>query len=319
MELPPPTTGHRNLPPVYDEGGRTLPLLPPPPADGRDVVLLFWRGAAGFDVGFGIALPFAPGTTRTWPTTRLGSSRPFVARMSSLLKAYFAARASRVSVGGTVTMRPVTGGIRSGRPALTSFDLRSFAHQTDIIETPNFEAMAASVSPLATLYSRTRPLPSGTVVSTATGLTKVPSSMNGPSTSTGCSCLAPSPRSTAAKSSSALRVGSGDPNSTAPTSPASPAGSVPSPPPSTPPTARRGSAPAPFVLPVAAAVWPPDTLTTEATTRTPATAAATARSWPRRQRSGRLASLEGRSSTIVVSRTGTRREATTTEWIPRCT
>src|SRR4029077_14629877 len=65
-------------------------------------------------------------------------------------------------------------------------------------------------------------------------------------------------------------------------------------------------------------VWPPDTLTSEATTRMLATAIATARSWPRRQRRGRRGSPEGRSATGADSCTGTRREATTTEWIPRC-
>ena len=68
-----------------------------------------------------------------------------------LLTSYFAARPSSVSVAATVTMSPVTGGIRSVRPALTSLDFRSFAHQTDIIETPNFEAIPASVSPDATV------------------------------------------------------------------------------------------------------------------------------------------------------------------------
>ena len=43
--------------------------------------------------------------------------------------------------------------------------------------------MPARVSPALTLYVRTRSLPSGTVVSTATGLSSVPSSRNGPSTS----------------------------------------------------------------------------------------------------------------------------------------
>ncbi len=32
-----------------------------------------------------------------------------------------------------------------------SFDFRSFAHQTDIIETPNFEAIPTSVSPATTV------------------------------------------------------------------------------------------------------------------------------------------------------------------------
>ena len=85
-------------------------LLPPPLFLGPT---LFRVGLdAGLGLGTAIALPLAPGTTSTWPTTRFGSSRPFVARMSVLLTAYFAASASSVSVGLTVTIRPVTGGIR---------------------------------------------------------------------------------------------------------------------------------------------------------------------------------------------------------------
>src|SRR6478672_1325502 len=44
----------------------------------------------------------------------------------------------------------------------------------------NLLAMVASVSPDLTLYVRSRSLPSGTEVSTATGLSSVPSSRNGP-------------------------------------------------------------------------------------------------------------------------------------------
>ena len=53
-----------------------------------------------------------------------------------------------MSVGLTVTIRPVTGGMRRTWPALMSFlDLRLLAHATDIIETRYLVAMAGSVSP----------------------------------------------------------------------------------------------------------------------------------------------------------------------------
>src|SRR6266576_3634741 len=125
-------TGHKNAPPRYRAG---VPTLLTPLVIGR---------VAGFNAGFGtgIALPLAPGTTSTWPTTRFGSSRPLVARMSVLLTLYFAASSSRVSVAATVTIRPVTGGMRSCWPLWRSvLDLRLFAHQTDIIETRYLPAM----------------------------------------------------------------------------------------------------------------------------------------------------------------------------------
>ena len=84
-------------------------LLPPPLFLGPTCSGSAWTAG----LGTAIALPLAPGTTSTWPTTRFGSSRPLVARMSVLLTAYCAASASSVSVGLTVTIRPVTGGIRS--------------------------------------------------------------------------------------------------------------------------------------------------------------------------------------------------------------
>ena len=123
--------------------------------------------------------------------------------------------------------------------------------------------------------------------------------MNGPSTLIGWAWLAPLPKSTAAKPSSGFRVGSGDPNSTAPTRLWSEPGSVPSVPPLPPvppPTAMRGAVPAPSVPPVAAAVRPPEMLTSDAPMRMPATATATARSCPSRQRRGRRGSPTGRST-----------------------
>ena len=88
----------------------------------------------------------------TWPTTRFGSSIPLVVRMSCLSTRYFAAKASSVSFGVTVTTRPVTGGIVSVWPMCRSFlFLRSFAHQTVIIETSNLDAIPTSVSPGLTL------------------------------------------------------------------------------------------------------------------------------------------------------------------------
>ena len=133
----------------------------------------------------GIALPLAPGTTSTWPTTRFGSSSPLVARMSVLLTSYFAARASSVSVAATVTMRPVTGGMRSVWPILSLLGLEVVrppdGHHRDAELVGDPDERVAGLD----LVGPTRSLPSGTVVSTATGLTSVPSSRNGPSTSTG--------------------------------------------------------------------------------------------------------------------------------------
>ena len=63
------------------------------------------------------------------------------------------------------------------------------------------------------------------------------------------------------------------------------------------PTAIRGAVPDPSVPPVAAAVRPPDRLTSDAPMRMPATAMATARSCPSRQSSGRRGSPIGRSTT----------------------
>ena len=88
-----------------------------------------------------------------------------------------------MSFGVTVTTRPVTGGIVRVWPMCRSFlFLRSFAHQTVIIETSNLAAMPTSVSPGFTRYVRSRSLPSSIAVSTAIGLSSVPSSRNGPST-----------------------------------------------------------------------------------------------------------------------------------------
>ena len=57
-----------------------------------------------------------------------------------------------MSVGLTVTIRPVTGGMRSTWPALMSFlDFRLLAHATDIIETRYLVAMPGSVSPALTV------------------------------------------------------------------------------------------------------------------------------------------------------------------------
>ena len=57
-----------------------------------------------------------------------------------------------MSVAATLTMSPVTGGMRSVSPFLKSvFDLRSLAHTIVIGETLNLVAMPPSVSPFLTL------------------------------------------------------------------------------------------------------------------------------------------------------------------------
>ena len=57
-----------------------------------------------------------------------------------------------MSVGVTVTMSPVTGGMLSVWPLWRAvLDLRSLAHATLIVETWNFAAIAARVSPALTL------------------------------------------------------------------------------------------------------------------------------------------------------------------------
>ena len=115
-------------------------------------------------------------------------------------------------------MSPVTGGMRSVSPFLKSvFDFRLLAHTMVIGETLNWVAMSPSLSPFLTLYFWTRPLPSGTVVSTAIGLTSVPSSMNGPSTAAALVAeISVSPKSMAANGESGLVTSAGWPNSTLP-------------------------------------------------------------------------------------------------------
>ena len=140
-----------------------------------------------------------------------------------------------------------------------------------------------SVSPDLTLYVFIRALPSGTVVLTATGLSSVPSSRNGPSTSVGPATRDASAtrRGVDGRRSSACDAvagsGSGSPNSTLARlglrvvrSPRRfrrrPRSAGPARRRSVPPVARRGGR--------------AETLTTDAPSRMAATAMATARSWP---------------------------------------
>ena len=67
--------------------------------------------------------------------------------MSVPLTLYRAAIASSVSLAVTLTMRPVTGGMRRTLPARMSFiDFRLLAHTIDMVETSYLAAIAVSVS-----------------------------------------------------------------------------------------------------------------------------------------------------------------------------
>ena len=144
---------------------------------------------------------------------------PLVDEDVGAIDAVFRGDGSSVSVAATLTMSPVTGGMRRCLPFLKSvFDLRSLAH-TIVIgrDAGTGWRCRPSVSPFLTLYFWTRPLPSGTVVSTAIGLTSVPSSMNGPSTAAALVAeISVSPKSMAANGESGLVTSAGWPNSTLP-------------------------------------------------------------------------------------------------------
>ncbi len=131
---------------------------------------------------------------------------PLVTRMSVPSTPYREAIGSERVGRGDLDDSPVTGGMRSVSPFLKSvFDFRLLAHTMVIGETLNLVAMSPSLSPFLTLYFWTRPLPSGTVVSTAIGLTSVPSSMNGPSTAAASVAeISVSPKSMAANGESGL-------------------------------------------------------------------------------------------------------------------
>ena len=71
--------------------------------------------------------------------------------MSSAVILLAAANESSVSPALTVATRPLTGGMTSSRPDLSSsFEVSLLAHQTVIIETPKRLAMPVSVSPSLT-------------------------------------------------------------------------------------------------------------------------------------------------------------------------
>ena len=109
---------------------------------------------AGFAVGFGVEIPAPapPGMISTWPTIRLRSVSPLKAMTSSAETPVRAEMASSVSPSAMVTTSPVTGGMSSRWPIVRScFDLRSLAHQMDIIVTPKWLAIPVSVSPDFTL------------------------------------------------------------------------------------------------------------------------------------------------------------------------
>src|SRR5574338_725238 len=93
--------GQRMAPPLYVRGGRAVLC---------EAVRLCCR-TAGLRVGcgaaVGIGLPFAPGTMRTCPTTRLGSLISLVRRIRASLTLYFAASAVSVSPAWTVTTSPL--------------------------------------------------------------------------------------------------------------------------------------------------------------------------------------------------------------------
>ena len=205
---------------------------------------------------------------------RFGSSSWFVSTISEAATPYRAASVSSVSVGPTVTTTPVTGGIVRVWPMWRSaFDLRLFAHQTVIIETPNLLAMPVSVSPDRTLYVRIRPLPSATVVSTATGLRIVPSSRNAPDRATASVVSAPLAISTTSRASTVLEL---EPRPLTP--PWGPLWVTP------PAAAIRAAGPSPVGPPTgpAAAVVPGALLIAVARRRIPTATAGTARSVPRR-------------------------------------
>ena len=112
--------------------------------------------------------------------TRLESSSLFASRIASVLTLYFLASDLRVSVDLTFTTRPLTGGIVSFWPGRSLIDVSLLAQKIVALSTLYFLLRLASVSPALTLCLRSRSLPSGTVVSTDTGLSSVPSSRNGP-------------------------------------------------------------------------------------------------------------------------------------------
>ena len=112
--------------------------------------------------------------------TRLESSSLFASRIASVLTLYFLASDLRVSVDLTFTTRPLTGGIVSFWPGRSLIDVSLLAQKMVALSTLYFLLRLASVSPDLTLCLRSRSLPSGTVVSTDTGLSSVPSSRNGP-------------------------------------------------------------------------------------------------------------------------------------------
>ena len=180
----PPATGQANAPPEYWLGGCTLVRrVVRVVVDGRLTVA---TRTAGRFVGFGvgIAFPRAPGMIRTWPMTSVSSVSWFVATMSAASTFFVFAMEASVSPAFTSTTRPLTGGITRTWPILRSFfDFSLFAHQMVIIETPVLPAIPVSVSPGRTLYVRSWSRPSSTVVSTTTGLRRVPSARNWPATS----------------------------------------------------------------------------------------------------------------------------------------
>src|SRR5215210_638943 len=71
---------------------------------------------------------------------------------------------------------PSRGGIMRSSPTAKSVaDLRLFAHQIVMTDSPNRFAIPVSVSPVRTVYVLSNPRPPGTSVSTEIGLTIVPS------------------------------------------------------------------------------------------------------------------------------------------------
>ena len=185
----------------------------------------------------------------------------------------------------TFTTRPLTGGIVSFWPGRSLIDVSLLAQKMVALSTLYFLLRLASVSPDLTLCLRSRSLPSGTVVSTDTGLSSVPSSRNGP--------LIASSRAAGAYVTGLTSRNSGVTGTSACSGPVDFCST-----PKAPPTARRGADPFPEGPPTGPPTGPlvtPSTapmagasavaawgamLITVATPTTPATRMAVTRSWP---------------------------------------
>src|SRR5512141_354144 len=135
-------TGQRSGPPVY------LAVLLDPELEPLATRATGAGLGVGFGVGVGIGAPLAPGSTRTCPTTSVGSASPLRVTISDASTPYFAASESSVSVAPTVTTSPLTGGIRRTCPTWRASLAESlFAHHSVIVETLYARAIVTSVSP----------------------------------------------------------------------------------------------------------------------------------------------------------------------------